>query len=134
MPAKAAKRPTRPVLRLSGPSEHEIQASLFAWAAIACRHYPEVRLLYAIPNAGKRSYRAAAYYKAEGLKSGVPDVCLPVPRGTYGALYIEHKAGRNGTSEVQDWWCRELAAAGNKVVVSRSFAESREAIVAYLSG
>lgn len=122
----------RPRIVLRGPDEHQIQAALFDWAKIACRHYPEVRLLYAVPNAGKRSYRAAAYYKAEGLRSGVPDVVLPVPCGGYGALYIEHKAEKGRVSDDQRWWLRELAEAGNLVVVSRSFEESRRAIVGYL--
>lgn len=130
--SQTEKRPRSPVLRLSGPSEHEIQAAVFSWAAIACRHYPELRWLYAIPNAGKRSYRAAAYYKAEGMRSGVPDVCLPVPRGTYGALYIEHKSDKGRIEDQQQQWLDGLQAAGNKVVVSRSFAETRQALLDYL--
>ena len=63
-------------------------------------------------------------------------MCLPVPRGTYGALYIEHKTeiAPKKLPDSQAWWHRELAAAGNKVVVSRSFAETRDALVGYLEG
>ena len=125
--------------RLRGPSEHQIQASLFDWAKLACRAYPELRLLYAIPNGfhaagrspGERA-RHVARMKSEGMKSGVPDVCLPVPRGGFGALYLEHKSDQGSVSDAQVQWIEELSAAGNKCVVSRSFAESRDTIVSYL--
>ncbi len=127
-----AARPTRPRLRLKGPNEHQIQQAVFEWANLACRSYPELLLLYAVPNGGKRSIRAAAYMKSEGMKAGVPDVCLPVPRQNFGALYIEHKAEDGRLTPAQELWIERLSSAGNKVVVSRSFAQSRDEILCYL--
>jgi hypothetical protein len=95
--------------------------------------------MYAIPN-GTKLYgtlreRAiqAAKLKAEGMKPGVPDLCLPVSRGPYGALYIEHKSEHGTVKSQQNEWHTALTVYGNRVTVSRSFEESRQAIVEYLS-
>ena len=133
--AAGMPRDARPSFKLRrGPSEHEIQCAVFQWAAIACRVYPDLRWLYAVPNAGRRSIGAARYMVAEGLRRGVPDVCLPVSRGTFGALYIEHKSDAGALRADQREWVEGLRAAGNCVIVSRSFDESRRAIVEYLDG
>ncbi len=62
------------------PTEHVEQVSLMRWAALTKRRRPELALLYAIPNGGDRHKAVAAKLSAEGVKSGVPDLCLPVPR------------------------------------------------------
>lgn len=36
------------------PTEDQEQATLFQWAALQERRWPELRMLYAIPNGGKR--------------------------------------------------------------------------------
>lgn len=88
--------------------------------------------MYAIPNAGRRSLRAAAWMKAEGLRAGVPDVHLPVPRGRYAGLWIEHKSAGGRLTDAQHEWIRRLTAHGHLVVVSRSLDESIAAITRYL--
>lgn len=58
---------------------------------------PELRWLHHIPNGGSRgddekSRRIrGAQMKAQGVKQGVADVCLPVRRGGWSGLYIEMK-------------------------------------------
>ena len=73
------------------PLEEAEQCALMEWAAYNAGKWPELRLLYHIPNEGKRSIRAGARLKAQGLKRGVPDNHLPVARGGYIGLYIELK-------------------------------------------
>ena len=51
-----------------------------------------------------RDIRTAANLKKEGVKRGVPDICLPVSRGKYHGLYIEMKAGKNKPSKEQKEW------------------------------
>ena len=63
-----------------GLSETEEQQYLFEWARLAACKWPELALLYHIPNEGKRTAITGARLKSMGLKSGVPDVCLPVAR------------------------------------------------------
>lgn len=55
----------------------------------------ELALLHHIPNGGARSKATAGRLKAEGVKAGIPDICLPVPKNGYGALYIELKVPEN---------------------------------------
>lgn len=63
---------------------------------------PELRWLFAIPNGGSRGgdKRSAmiigAQMKAEGVKSGVSDMMLPVPRHNLCGLFIELKREDGG--------------------------------------
>ena len=69
---------------------------------------------------------------AEGLKSGVPDVCLPVPRGKYHGLYLELKHGRNNATPEQQHWIDMLTAQGYRAVVVYEFEGARDALIDYL--
>lgn len=61
-------------------SESEEQICLFRWAQWACGKYPELKLLFHVPNEGKRSAYTGARMRSEGLRAGVPDLCLPVAK------------------------------------------------------
>jgi len=113
-------------------SEHDEQVELFAWAKRNMHRYPALRLLHAIPNGGHRHKGVAAKLKAEGVRAGVPDVCLPVPRGRYCGLYIEMKVGRNTTTDKQAKWLERLADAGHMTAVCYSHVEASETIERYL--
>ena len=94
------------------PTEGVEQATLFSWAQMRTYWYPELNLMFHIPNGGKRSKAEAGRFRAEGVKSGVPDICLPVPRGRYHGLYIEMKTESGHTTAVQEWWGERLQAQG----------------------
>ena len=115
-------------------SESVEQQTFFQWAAVATGKHPELRLMYHVPNEGKRSARQGARMRAEGLRAGVPDICLPVPRGGYSALYIELKAGRNKPTADQLAWLAALDEAGNKTAVCWGWQAARNAVVKYLEG
>lgn len=87
LPSGAARR--KPI-----PHEGNEQEALFRWAAFVRGRFPEIDLLYHIPNGGSRNRLEAANLKRQGVKSGVPDLCLPVARGKYHGLYIEMKYGK----------------------------------------
>lgn len=53
-------------------------------------HY-KVCPLHANPNGGWRGFKVGKEIKAEGGKSGLWDLSLPIPRGTYSGLEIEVK-------------------------------------------
>jgi hypothetical protein len=96
-------------------TEHGEQTALFCWASVAMRQgfddafdesaygkvssrsfaHPELRWMHAIPNGGGRTAVQGGMLKAEGVKAGVADVCLPVVRryqhGVYAGLYLELK-------------------------------------------
>ena len=74
-------------------TEAQHQALLIKWTQLPSirEQYPELKLLHHIPNGGKRDSIEAKHLKIQGVKSGVPDLCLPVARKNYHALYIELK-------------------------------------------
>lgn len=75
-------------------NEEREQIAIFTWAKMQEAAHPDLCLMYHIPNGGPRSKATAARLKAAGVKAGMPDICLPVPRNGYGALYIELKSRR----------------------------------------
>ena len=121
-------------------SEHAHQAALIQWAALAERTWPELRLLYAIPNGGQRSKATAGKLKAEGVRAGIPDLCLPVPRGGFGACYIELKAPATADAQpgkltkTQRDMLLALKEAGNSAHCCVGWEDARDVLQAYLAG
>ncbi len=116
------------------PTEAEEQKTLFSWADMASFNYPELELMYHIPNGGSRNKLEAANLRKQGVKPGVPDICLPVPRGKYHGLYIELKRTQGGKlSENQKRWLKKLAAQGYKSLCCEGWEEAAREILAYLS-
>ena len=114
-------------------SEENEQIALFRWAEFAVNQHPELKLMYHIPNEGKRSKITGARLKAAGLKSGVPDICLPVARGGYIGLYIEMKAGKNKPTDNQKKWLDALTREENFTAVCSGWEQAKEVIEKYLS-
>lgn len=110
-----------------------MQVALFTWAKMASGACPALGLLFAVPNGGKRDYVTAARMKAEGVKSGVPDIFLPVARGGYHGLWIELKAGKNTLSAEQQAWRNALTAHGYRVeVVTDDWLRAKAIIEGYV--
>lgn len=114
-------------------SEESEQIALFRWAEFAMNQYPELKLMYHIPNEGKRSKITGARLKAAGLKSGVPDICLPTAHGGYIGLYIEMKAGKNKLTDNQEKWLNDLTREENFTAVCYGWEQAKEVIEKYLS-
>ncbi|MEN6312770.1 MAG: VRR-NUC domain-containing protein [Clostridiaceae bacterium] len=115
-------------------SESTEQQALFEWAEITAKKTPELKLLFAVPNGGKRNITTAVRLKKEGVKSGVPDICLPVPCGGFHGLYIEMKVGRNKPAANQIWWIGQLRKHGYRVDVCYSWGEAVKVITEYMIG
>lgn len=119
--------------QLPVPTEDEEQEALFQWAERLCFKYPELGLLHHIPNEGKRSKATGARLKKEGMKSGVPDIHLPVARGEFHSLYIELKRRKgSSTTDAQNTWLQMLGKYGNKAVRCYGWEEAAKVIVEYL--
>lgn len=93
------------------PTEDEEQKTVISWCRIQESRWPELRMIYHVPNEGKRSKTTAATEKAMGLRAGVPDLFLPVPRAWFHGLYLEMKALDGKVSKEQDEF---LTAAGEQ--------------------
>lgn len=115
------------------PHEGEEQATLFSWAAMKRGKYPELDLLFHIPNGGSRGKAEAARFKAEGVKPGVPDLFLPVARGPYHGLFIEMKRKKGGkVSDNQKAWIAALTVQGYLAVVCYGWKDAASLIEDYL--
>ena len=113
-------------------SESDEQIALFRWAQVASAVKPELKLLFHVPNEGKRTRYSGGKLLAEGLKPGVPYICLPVPNRKYHVLFIEMKAGRNKPTENQEFWLDALSAQGYCTVVAYGWVEAKTIIENYL--
>ena len=85
-----------------------------------------------IPNGGKRDKRTAVALKRQGVKAGVPDICLPVARNGYHGLYIELKAGKNKATKNQEKWQVFLNDQGYYAVICYGWREAAKVIEEYL--
>lgn len=112
--------------------EGDEQRKLFEWVGYMGGKYPDIEMMYHIPNGGSRNKIEAANLKRQGVKAGVPDLCLPVARGKYHGLYIEMKAGKNKTSEKQDEWIAKLHNQGYAAIVCYGCGQAIEVITKYL--
>lgn len=114
-------------------SEHDIQSMFFLWSTYKGHKYPGIRMMFAIPNGGARHIAVAAKLKHEGVKRGVPDIFLPVPRGGHHGLFIEVKAkGGRSTQEQRDYLIA-LVLQGYRCVMAKGFDECVQAIDEYYS-
>jgi hypothetical protein len=110
-------------------SEHQEQIALFQWAA----YHPELRWMHAIPNGGKRTIGVARKMKAEGVKSGVPDIFLPIPKNGYHGLYIEMKReAKSYVSSPQREAIAYLESQGYAVEVCKGAMQAIERIKEYM--
>lgn len=115
--------------------EHAEQVNLIHWWALQCRRFGiHEQLLFAIPNGGQRNIITAKRMKDEGVRSGIPDLFLAVPRGNFHGLFIEMKKPRGGVVSDNQKACMEmLSANGYCVTVCHGFLDAQEAIKGYLS-
>lgn len=122
----------RQSLRQAKATEHQVQAAFFELVHLEAKKQPELALCYAIPNGGNRAVHTAQRLRAEGVKPGVPDVHLPVPRGAYAGLWIEFKVRPNQLTDRQIVWKRALEAHGHMVVVCHEPDKAFGVVMAYL--
>lgn len=108
------------------------QMGVIDWANWNINRFPELKLLFHVPNGGKRNATEAARFKAMGVKAGVPDLCLPVPRGGYAGLYIEMKYGKNTPTDKQKEWIKDLKEQGYKVEICWEGKEATRLLEEYL--
>ncbi len=114
--------------------EDSEQMTLFEWAHLQSGKYPELVLLFHIPNGGKRDAREAARFKKMGVKPGVPDMFLPVAKGGFNGLFIELKAKGGRLSDYQTKWLKELSKQEYAACVCFGFEEAKNDLLQYLNG
>ena len=68
-----------------------------------------------------------------GVKSGIPDLCLPVARAGFHGLYIEMKSEKGRVSENQKFWIENLTVQGFQTAVCHSWLEAVQVLENYLT-
>ncbi len=115
-------------------SEDQAQRLIFDWARWQQGKYPQLKAMYHAANEGKRSTRAGAELKRQGMKPGVSDICLPYASGKYNNLYVELKVGNGKASDNQLKFVDMINSIGGKAVVVYGSEAAIELITAYLEG
>lgn len=115
-------------------SEDKEQSAVIKWSQQPSirNRYPDLKLLHHIPNERKCSPAEGARLKRMGVKAGVPDLSLPVPKGRYHGLYIELKTITGRLSEPQKWWQQELTEQGYLSAVCYGWQMATDVIIRYL--
>lgn len=91
--------------------------------------------VFHIPNGGYRNKAEAAHLKAQGVRPGVPDLCVPVARYGYHGLFIEMKAKKNGrVSAYQQRWLALLRENGYCAYVCNGADSAIKLLKQYMSG
>lgn len=108
------------------------QIWLMEWCEANAGRYPELKLIYHIPNEGKRTPATATKMKRMGLKAGVPDIFLPVAKGGKNGLYLELKAKGGRTSQNQREWIHALREQGYVAEVCFGWHTAAKLISGYL--
>lgn len=115
-------------------SEDQAQRNVFDWARWQKGKYPQLKTMYHAANEGKRSVRAGAELKRQGMKPGVSDICLPYASGKYNNLYVELKVGNNKASDNQLKFIDTINGIGGKAVIAYGSEAAISVITAYLEG
>lgn len=114
-------------------TEHDLQKVIVEWAKRMTGAYPCLALFHAVPNGGHRHVAVAVKMRAEGVKRGVPDLVLPVPKmyddRLVVGLYLELKRGNNKPTDAQLKFHRAARDAGWRVEVVRTVEEAVAAIL-----
>lgn len=110
-------------------SEDDEQRQLIQW----CRTRPELQFLFHIANENTAGIKWGVRNRQLGVKSGVPDLMLPIPAGGYHGLFVEMKTRRGRVSDNQQRWIDALNTFGYRAVVCYGWEAARDEIESYLA-
>lgn len=114
-------------------SEGTEQEKVISWCYYHEPQYPDLKWIYHCPNGGSRNKTEAVNLKRQGVKSGVPDLHLPVSRSRYIGLYIELKYNKGRLQPSQIEWLNGLQAAGHFTCTCYGFDNAIKIIEEYIN-
>lgn len=112
--------------------EHDMQVEIVSRCLGFASAHPDITLMHAIPNGGWRGKHVGALLKAEGVLSGIPDLCLPLAKSGFHGLYMELKTGKGHVGHEQWEILERLHTNGYFVRVVNSVGVAVEIIWNYL--
>jgi hypothetical protein len=105
-------------------SEHQLQSALCNYLDLSLKRDLDY---FAIPNGGLRNIRVAASLKAEGVKRGVPDICIMLPYGRVGWMELKTTKGRQSLE--QKGFEARCARIGHPYALVRSIDDAQAALM-----
>ena len=135
MKKQTEKRSKIVIYKVNSAEHSHLQAGCVKWFRYQHSEYKD--LLFAIPNGipiYDKKLRIQIYnrLKKEGLKAGVPDLFLAVPKGIYHGAFIEIKYGDDRLRKNQFDMIELLSANGYKCLVVNSLDEFIKGVDEYL--
>lgn len=113
-----------------GHKESDLQRAAVKWFRLQYSRY-EFNL-FAIPNEGRRKITTAMFLKSQGMRSGVPDLFLAIPRLHYSGLFIEMKVAPNKPTSNQLKMIEVLSNSGYLCKVCYTVEEFMNVVNQYL--
>lgn len=127
-------QPTKAGKWIGSPCETDMQQALIRWWSFACKDwFLDERYLMANPLQSNRGPINGAKMKREGLRKGMLDLQLCIPRKDCAGLWIEMKTPRGKMSKSQTEFAALMVAKGYEVHVCRSVQEATQVITDYLA-
>ena len=120
-------------MKNNSPLEAWEQEQFFRWVYSHQIKYPELQLVNGSMNGVRVSPKLRSKLKTQGLRSGVPDIDVPVKRGNCPGLRIEMKRVQGGqVSKKQKRYHDLLRSQGYQVEVCRGWREAVAVLADYL--
>lgn len=118
---------------MSIPSESEEQAFLMQMIEMHKGRFPELEMLFHVPNEGKRTKYTGGKLRSEGMKRGIPDLFLDVPKLNFHGLRIEMKRqkGNKATKDQREWIVKYISH-GYAAAVCYGWEEAWQLLRAYI--
>jgi hypothetical protein len=111
-------------------TESQIQKDCVRWFR---ERYAEIEpLFFAVGNGGARNAWTAKIMKDEGVRAGVADLILLIPRHGFACLCIEMKTPDGKQSDSQKVFEKMCKQYRNKYVVCHSLPEFQKVVMEYL--
>jgi len=136
MKKQTEKRSKIVIYKVNSDGHSRLQASCVKWFRYQYSEYKD--LLFAIPNGlpiFDKELRVKIYNRLnkEGLKAGVPDLFLAVPKSIYHGAFIEIKYGDDRLRKNQFDMIQLLTAQNYKCLVINNIEEFINEVNKYLS-
>lgn len=109
-------------------SEWTIQVMLFQWIA----HYPLIKdFIFSIQNEGKRTLKRGSISNQMGLRKGVSDIFIALPKHNFHGAWIELKSKGKKPTDAQKKFLEDMSSKNYFTAVCDSFEKAKETIEWY---
>lgn len=114
-------------------SEYKEQECLFEWVSYTQMQYPELKMLFHVPNGGRRDAATGRALKRRGVRAGGADLFLAYPSNGYHGCFVELKVGKNKPTRNQNEWLDVLQKNGYYTRVCYGWIEARDTLIEYIT-